>query len=81
MMKSTENISCDPQNYSSILYLSELCIGDNQHDGGSYECFSNDISTTLSNFAGIWCIINAILGFSGNLLTLLAIPYACWKKR
>ena len=30
----------------------------------------------LSIFAGLWCIVNAFVGFSGNLLTLLAIPYA-----
>ena len=80
-MEAVENISCDPYNYSSILELSSLCIGDNLQDGISPECFSNNISIALSNFAGVWCIINAILGFTGNLLTLLAIPYACWKKR
>lgn len=80
-MRTNETISCDPSNHSAILILSELCINDNRENQTSYECFSKDISTTLSNFAGVWCIINATLGFTGNLLTLLAIPYACWKKR
>ena len=80
-MNTNKSISCDPSNNSAILILSKLCINDNRDNEISDECFSKNISTTLSNFAGVWCIINAILGFTGNLLTLLAIPYACWKKR
>ena len=72
--------SCDPSNHSAILELSKLCI-ENAQNNDLYDCFPEKITTTLSNFAGIWCIINAVLGFTGNLLTLLAIPYACWKKR
>ena len=30
---------------------------------------------------GIWALINAIIGILGNMLTLLAIPYAARKKR
>ena len=80
-MNTNKSISCDPLNNSAILILSQLCINDNRDNEIPDECFSKNISTTLSNFAGVWCIINAILGFTGNLLTLLAIPYACWKKR
>ena len=72
--------TCDPSNYSAILELSKLCV-ENARKKEMYDCFSKEISDTLSNFAGIWCVINAFLGFTGNLLTLLAIPYACWKKR
>ena len=32
-------------------------------------------------FGTIWCNINAVIGFTGNLLTLLAIPYAAKKKK
>ena len=35
----------------------------------------------LRHAAGVWCIINAVVGFAGNLLTILAIPYACWKRK
>ena len=30
----------------------------------------------VSNYAGWWCLMCAVTGFWGNLLTLLAIPYA-----
>ena len=72
--------TCDPTNYSAVLELSLLCLS-NAHQNISYDCFPKEIPTPLSNFAGVWCIINAALGFSGNLLTLVAIPYACWKRR
>jgi len=39
------------------------------------------IDSSLQHFAGVWCIINAVVGFFGNLLTLLAFPYASWKKK
>ena len=29
-----------------------------------------------SYVAGAFCVVNAVVGFSGNLLTMLAIPYA-----
>ena len=35
----------------------------------------------LGTAAGVWCIINAVVGFSGNLLTLLAIPLAKKNNR
>ena len=30
---------------------------------------------------GIWAVVIAVIGILGNLLTLLAIPYAARKKR
>ena len=30
---------------------------------------------------GIWCVILGLIGFVGNLLTILAIPYAAKKKK
>ena len=30
---------------------------------------------------GIWCVILGLIGFFGNLLTILAIPYAAKKKK
>ena len=35
----------------------------------------------ISVFAGIWCIVNAVLGICGNLLTILAIPYAAKRQK
>ena len=37
--------------------------------------------STLGTIASIWCMINGTIGFVGNLLTLLAIPYAARKKQ
>ncbi len=31
--------------------------------------------------AAVWCMANAVIGFSGNLLTLLAIPAARRRKK
>lgn len=39
------------------------------------------ISDGLSVVAGVLCAINGVFGFAGNLLTLLAIPYATYKKK
>ena len=30
---------------------------------------------------GVWCVILGLIGFVGNLLTILAIPYAAKKKK
>ena len=30
---------------------------------------------------GIWCVFLGLIGFVGNLLTILAIPYAAKKKK
>ena len=30
---------------------------------------------------GIWCVILGLIGFVGNLLTIVAIPYAAKKKK
>ena len=35
---------------------------------------------TAEALNAVWCAINAILGISGNLLTLLAIPYAAKRR-
>ena len=34
-----------------------------------------------SDIVGCWCILNAVVGFTGNLLTLLAIPLAKRNER
>ena len=30
---------------------------------------------------GIWCAVLGMIGFVGNLLTIVAIPYAAKKKK
>ena len=66
--------SCNGSKY--IEMFSEFCL---QHPE-EHQCFPQSMQY-LSDFAGIWCIINAVLGFSGNLLTLLAIPYAAKRQK
>ena len=56
--------------------FSEFCL---QHPE-ELQCFPQSMQH-LSDFAGIWCIVNAVLGFSGNLLTILAIPYAAKRQK
>lgn len=44
-------------------------------------CYPANIPETFSTIAGVLCAVNALFGFSGNLLTLLAIPYATRRKK
>ena len=41
---------------------------------------SQDFDDGLRIFAGVWCFINSFAGTAGNLLTLVAIPYAMKRK-
>ena len=45
------------------------------------DCYPKYISPTVSTIATIWCTTNSIVGLSGNLLTLLAIPYVTRLKK
>ena len=60
--------------------LSLFCTNQSKSDEESKICFPDDIRS-YSVLAGIWCVINAVVGFSGNLLTLLAIPFAARRKK
>jgi hypothetical protein len=44
-------------------------------------CFPKDVSRTFAISTGVWAIVMAITGILGNLLTLLAIPYAAKHRR
>ena len=35
----------------------------------------------LKFVTGIWCVVLGFIGFVGNLLTIVAIPYAAKNKR
>ena len=63
--------------------MSDYClrIWQNGLNGSEY-CFPESIMENGTGaILGTWCIINAIIGFFGNLLTLVAIPYASFNKR
>ena len=73
---------CKDGENSTIFLLSELCVNGTSTD--EVECIQdyNDITYWfLRKLVGIWSILVGSLGFLGNLLTLLAIPYAAKRKR
>ena len=68
---------CNPEN---VYNLSHFCVSYKlmRHD---IECFNRKVSPAFTDFITVWCILNAICGTFGNLLTLLAVPWAAYKKR
>ena len=65
---------------TQVFNLSSFCTNLSKTEEESKICFPEDIRS-FSILAGIWCIINAIVGFSGNLMTLLAIPFAARRNK
>ena len=61
-----------------FLNISDICL--KHPDKFPENCFPKELNE-LSIAVGIWCTINAIIGFLGNLLTILAIPYAAKKNK
>ena len=64
-------------NTTDVKKFSDFCI---KYPNEINLCFPKEIFD-LSTAAGIWCIFNSITGFCGNLLTLLALPYAAKRKK
>ena len=60
--------------------LSTYCTDASKTDAEAEICFPEDIRS-FSTLAAIWCLVNAFVGFSGNLLTILAIPFAAKRKK
>ena len=67
--------------------MSHLCLdGSLSHlsrEDWKMLCFPTDDEEvrTLAMIGGIWALITLIVGACGNLLTLMAIPYAKYKRR
>ena len=66
--------------------LSHVCVnGSFAHlsiEEWNQRCFPTyKENVTLSRITGVWSLINFLLGVTTNLLTLLAIPYAYYKRR
>ena len=62
--------------------MSEYCLtawenGSNLTDG----CFQDVFGNIGGILYSIWCFTNAFVGFTGNFLTLVAIPYAAKLKK
>ena len=68
-------MSCERNTTSS---MSQKCLEAWSNGIDMENCFP---SSTLGTIASIWCLVNGVIGFAGNLLTLLAIPYAAKKKQ
>ena len=65
---------------NNTLYMSEICLNTNINNIS--DCFPKDyIDNHLATIAGIVCIINAIIGTLGNLLTLVALPFAAQNEK
>lgn len=78
-MVTHRNIPCNDT--KNINILSKLCINGSNWDldcvpnSGQHE--GNDGMTySLRVTVGIWCILVALVGIFGNLLTLFALPHA-----
>jgi hypothetical protein len=66
--------------------LSHVCLnGSFSHyslDEWNRRCFpTHKENLVLRRLTGLWSLFNFIAGLFGNLLTLVAIPYAKWKRR
>ena len=74
-------IACNRNNSNNIYQLSKFCVNDSNVNG-LYECLPNDLENCPYRIAlGCWAIIVMIIGVLGNMLTLLALPYAAKRKR
>ena len=66
-----------------LLNISDYCLTNIPDIDFSKDCFPNELSGfTITTIAeGVWIIINAVIGFVGNLLTILAITFAAHKNK
>jgi hypothetical protein len=67
------SITC---NTSTVVKYSTLCLGNNPPD----DCYpeKNPIDNTIWS---AFLILNIFVGLTGNLLTLVAVPYAKYRKK
>ena len=62
--------------------MSEICLDTNINQKA--DCFPSEYKYNdgqIAKIAGTLCVINSIVGFMGNLLTILAIPYAAKRNK
>ena len=68
---------------NNTLDMSKICL--NTTINSVEDCFPEDYLDNggigFATIAGILCVINAIIGTLGNLLTLVALPFATKKKK
>ena len=68
-----ENITC---NHTTLLYFSNFCL----LNPNNSQCFPSEYDNWIEAEI-IFALINSLIGFAGNLLTILAIPYAAQKNQ
>ena len=67
---------------NTVHSMSKLCLEAWASKSNETEnCFPNSTHDTIGTIYGIWWMVNVFIGFTGNLLTLLAIPYCAIKKK
>lgn len=72
---------CDSNHTEDIVVLSDLCVNEEYNEDLS-ECLSKDLQDCyVRKSLGSWGIFMIVVGCLGNILTLLAIPYAASRKR
>ena len=63
--------------------MSKICL--NSSINKQSDCFPSNYTDKdgmdFATMAGILCILNAIIGTFGNLLTILALPFAARRKK
>ena len=74
------NLICDKSRVNNVSFLSKACVDGT--DDGTLDCLPHEeIEVICRIVLGVWGIITIIIGVFGNVLTLVAIPYAAYKKR
>ena len=68
---------------NNTLFMSKICL--NSSINKQSDCFPSNYKDKngigFATLAGILCTINAIIGTFGNLLTILALPFAARRKK
>ena len=67
--------------YNNTHSMSENCLNTSINYFANCFPYNDKNGVVVATIAGILCTINAIVGFFGNLLTILAIPYAASKNK
>lgn len=68
-----ENVTC---NHTNLLDFSHFCL----LNPNNSQCFPSEYDNWIEAEI-LFALINSFIGFAGNLLTILAIPYAAQKKQ
>lgn len=63
---------------SCLQNISKICVEEPYTE--EYPCYP-DYLKEIGPYFGIWCLFISFLGMFGNLLTILAIPYAANRKK